>query len=94
MTDEPMTLQEIGDHFNISRERARQIEKVFPTKSRSILIGSEGKRPAKNTVHGAAPEGHVTSIPRSPAGRCEKGEDKLCIGKTERGKRTCMSRES
>jgi RNA polymerase sigma-32 factor len=26
MTDEPKTLQEIGQHFAISRERARQIE--------------------------------------------------------------------
>lgn len=26
MTDNPLTLQEIGDHFNISRERARQLE--------------------------------------------------------------------
>lgn len=26
MEDEPMTLQEIGDHFGISRERARQLE--------------------------------------------------------------------
>lgn len=26
MSDDPMTLQEIGDHFHISRERARQIE--------------------------------------------------------------------
>jgi len=27
MADEPMTLQEVGDHYNITRERARQIEK-------------------------------------------------------------------
>jgi len=26
MTDEPLTLQEIGEKFNISRERVRQIE--------------------------------------------------------------------
>ena len=26
MEDEPKTLQEIGDHFGISRERARQLE--------------------------------------------------------------------
>lgn len=26
MADDPLTLQEIGDHFKISRERARQIE--------------------------------------------------------------------
>ncbi len=40
MTDEPMTLQEIGDHFNISRERARQIEKGVSTKVSTYLIGS------------------------------------------------------
>ncbi|HEX4620582.1 MAG TPA: sigma factor-like helix-turn-helix DNA-binding protein [Myxococcaceae bacterium] len=26
MTDEPLTLQEIGDQYGVSRERARQIE--------------------------------------------------------------------
>ena len=41
MTDEPITLQEIGDHFNISRERARQIEKVVSSKVSKLLIGKE-----------------------------------------------------
>ncbi len=41
MTDEPVTLQEIGDHFSISRERARQIEKVLSDKVSKHLIGSE-----------------------------------------------------
>ncbi len=41
MTDEPITLQEIGDHFGISRERARQIEKVLSGKVSKYLIGSE-----------------------------------------------------
>ena len=27
MADEPLTLQEVGDHYHITRERARQIEK-------------------------------------------------------------------
>jgi RNA polymerase sigma-32 factor len=43
MTDEPETLQEIGDHFNISRERARQIEKVLSDKVSKYLIGGETK---------------------------------------------------
>jgi RNA polymerase sigma-32 factor len=43
MTDEPVTLQEIGDHFNISRERARQIEKVLSDKVSKYLIGSESR---------------------------------------------------
>jgi RNA polymerase sigma-32 factor len=41
MTDEPLTLQEIGNHFKISRERARQIEKVLSNKVAKHLI--EGK---------------------------------------------------
>lgn len=41
MSDEPMTLQEIGDHFKISRERARQIEKVLSDKVSKHLIGGE-----------------------------------------------------
>ncbi len=40
VTDEPLTLQEIGDHFNISRERARQIEKGLSAKVSKYLIGS------------------------------------------------------
>jgi RNA polymerase sigma-32 factor len=47
MTDEPVTLQEIGDHFNISRERARQIEKVLSDKVSKHLIGSEARAGAE-----------------------------------------------
>lgn len=47
MTDEPMTLQEIGDHFGISRERARQIEKGVSNKVTTHLIGSGGKKVEK-----------------------------------------------
>ncbi len=46
MTDEPMTLQEIGDHFSISRERARQIEKGVSAKVSTHLIGSGGRKAA------------------------------------------------
>ena len=35
--DEPMTLQEIADHFTISRERVRQIEEVALKKMKSLL---------------------------------------------------------
>jgi RNA polymerase sigma-32 factor len=38
MTEEPMTLQEIGDHFNVSRERARQIEKGVTAKVLKHLV--------------------------------------------------------
>lgn len=37
MADEPMTLQEIGDHFKITRERARQLEKQALKKIRLAL---------------------------------------------------------
>jgi RNA polymerase sigma-32 factor len=40
MTDEPKTLQEIGRHFSISRERARQIEGNVIRKMRLALAGS------------------------------------------------------
>jgi RNA polymerase sigma-32 factor len=54
MTDEPITLQEIGDHFNISRERARQIEKVLSDKVSKHLIGSEAAEPdGKGDLAGA-----------------------------------------
>jgi RNA polymerase sigma-32 factor len=37
LTDEPLTLQEIGDRYGISRERARQIEKRLMTRLRGYL---------------------------------------------------------
>lgn len=40
MTDEPRTLQEIGSHFSISRERARQIEGNVIRKIRVAFQGS------------------------------------------------------
>ncbi|MEZ4273569.1 MAG: RNA polymerase sigma factor RpoH [Myxococcota bacterium] len=40
MSDEPKTLQEIGKHFSISRERARQIEGNVLRKMRLALAGS------------------------------------------------------
>ena len=39
MSDEPLTLQEIGDHFHISRERARQIEANALRKMKKFLAG-------------------------------------------------------
>lgn len=36
--DEPMTLQEIADHFSISRERVRQIEENALRKVRTVLL--------------------------------------------------------
>ena len=40
MTDEPMTLQEIGDRYHISRERARQIEERAKKKIRVAFTES------------------------------------------------------
>jgi RNA polymerase sigma-32 factor len=41
MAEEPKTLQEIGKHFHISRERARQIEGNVIRKIRTHLSGSD-----------------------------------------------------
>lgn len=40
MAEEPKTLQEIGQHFSISRERARQIEGAVIRKIRTVLVDS------------------------------------------------------
>ncbi len=40
ISEEPMTLQEIGEHFGMSRERARQIEKGLTNKIAKHLTGS------------------------------------------------------
>ena len=36
-TDRPMTLEEVGQHFNITRERVRQIEGKALRKLRSVV---------------------------------------------------------
>lgn len=41
MAEEPQTLQEIGHHFHISRERARQIEGNVLRKMKHMLLESE-----------------------------------------------------
>lgn len=46
MSDEPKTLQEIGAHFRISRERARQIEGNVIRKMRTAFTGSGVEREA------------------------------------------------
>jgi RNA polymerase sigma-32 factor len=37
MTDDPPTLQEVGDRFNLSRERVRQIESTLKQRLRSFI---------------------------------------------------------
>ena len=39
MADEPLTLQDIGTHFGVSRERARQLEAALITRMREWLRG-------------------------------------------------------
>ena len=41
MADDPMTLQELGDTFHISRERVRQIESEALRKLKEDLSGAE-----------------------------------------------------
>jgi RNA polymerase sigma-32 factor len=41
MADEPMTLQELGDTFRISRERVRQVESEALRKLKEQLVGAE-----------------------------------------------------
>ncbi len=43
MTDKPMTLSELGAHYRISRERARQLEIRAKTKLRNDLASSVGE---------------------------------------------------
>jgi DNA-directed RNA polymerase sigma subunit (sigma70/sigma32) len=41
MSENPETLQEIGDRFKITRERARQVEKEALRKMRHVIGGRE-----------------------------------------------------
>lgn len=41
MADEPLTLQEVGNHYRISRERARQLEEVAKKKIRNLFSKSK-----------------------------------------------------
>ena len=43
MTESPMTLQEIGDEFELSRERVRQIERRLLQKLRTYLLENMGE---------------------------------------------------
>jgi RNA polymerase sigma-32 factor len=43
MADEPITLQELGDRWGVSRERARQIEKRLVTRLRAYLQDELGE---------------------------------------------------
>ncbi|MBN2723522.1 MAG: RNA polymerase factor sigma-32 [Deltaproteobacteria bacterium] len=43
LSDEPLTLKEIGDRYGISRERARQLEKRLLTKLREFLEDQLGE---------------------------------------------------
>ena len=42
LTDEPLTLQEIGDRYNVSRERARQLEKRMLDRLKKYLESEIG----------------------------------------------------
>ena len=42
LTDEPLTLQEIGDRYNVSRERARQLEKRMLDRLKKFLESEMG----------------------------------------------------
>jgi RNA polymerase sigma-32 factor len=42
LTDEPLTLQEIGDRYNVSRERARQLEKRMLDRLKKYLEAEMG----------------------------------------------------
>jgi RNA polymerase sigma-32 factor len=42
LTDEPLTLQEIGDRYSVSRERARQLEKRMLDRLKKFLEAEMG----------------------------------------------------
>jgi RNA polymerase sigma-32 factor len=42
VADEPLTLQELGDRFGISRERVRQLEQRLTSRLREFLRGEMG----------------------------------------------------
>ncbi len=44
LAEEPMTLQEIGDQFSMTRERARQLEARVLDKIRALHVGDGGKK--------------------------------------------------
>ena len=41
-SDEPMTLQEIGEHYGVTREAVRQLESRLIGKIRAAMTGSLG----------------------------------------------------
>ena len=43
LTEEPLTLQQLGEEFGVSRERVRQLEKRLHTKLREFLAAELGE---------------------------------------------------
>jgi len=80
LSDEPMTLKDIGDRYGISRERARQLEKRLMTQLREYLttelgdnvvvaLGFTSRTPAGSCT--CSPPRWATSTISLPApGRC------------------------
>ncbi len=42
MSEDPLTLQEIGDRFGVTRERARQIEAKLKKRLKAYLLSTLG----------------------------------------------------
>lgn len=53
--DKPMTLEEVGEHFDITRERVRQLQNLALTRMRKEMIARERQRTAEE-VHEEALE--------------------------------------
>jgi DNA-directed RNA polymerase sigma subunit (sigma70/sigma32) len=48
MSEEPVTLQELGDRWGVSRERARQVEKRMILRLRGYLAGRSSETPSRS----------------------------------------------
>ena len=48
--DHPLTLEEVGEHFKITRERVRQIQNIAIHKMRRIIVENERQR-SKEEIH-------------------------------------------
>ena len=72
-TGEPRTLEEVGEHFNLTRERIRQIEARAMSKLRHQRRHRRPRPPGRLTARAGRRRGHSRALPASPH-RCARSD--------------------
>ena len=55
LADDPLTLEQLSEEFDVSRERVRQLEVRAFEKVQKAMQKAKGPRPRPHAAHGAEP---------------------------------------